>query len=165
MTPKLKPPGTKLFELNCDTLISTSAFRFNLRLYTMVVQPQAHVKATLIGAVVDAWAVTDDTDVDLDGNNGGDGGPREMVATAFIRAVPPLASLLARGSSDGRRRAITALKRLASVSGRSVLTIMAAHHVVTSVTSELETTAPATGTGGAELDGVDGLMVEPCRLI
>ena len=30
---KLKPPGTKLFKLNCDVLLSTSAFRFNLRRY------------------------------------------------------------------------------------------------------------------------------------
>jgi hypothetical protein len=29
--PKLKPPGTKRLKLNCDILLSTSAFRFNLR--------------------------------------------------------------------------------------------------------------------------------------
>jgi hypothetical protein len=32
--PKLKPPGTKRFNPNCDVLLSTSAFKFNLRRYT-----------------------------------------------------------------------------------------------------------------------------------
>ena len=31
--PKLKPPGTKRLKLNCDILLSTSAFKFNLRRY------------------------------------------------------------------------------------------------------------------------------------
>ena len=35
-TPKLKPPGTKRLKLKCDVLLSTSAFKFNLRRYTMV---------------------------------------------------------------------------------------------------------------------------------
>ena len=35
MKPKLKPPGTKRLKLNCDILLSTSAFKFNLRRYTM----------------------------------------------------------------------------------------------------------------------------------
>jgi len=34
MKPKLKPPGTKRLKLNCDTQLSTSAFKFNLRRYT-----------------------------------------------------------------------------------------------------------------------------------
>jgi hypothetical protein len=29
----LKPPGTKRLKLNCDVLLSTSAFRFSLRRY------------------------------------------------------------------------------------------------------------------------------------
>jgi 4-hydroxy-3-methylbut-2-enyl diphosphate reductase IspH len=33
--PKLKPPGTKRLKLNCDILLSTSAFKFNLRRYTV----------------------------------------------------------------------------------------------------------------------------------
>ena len=32
--PKLKPPGTKRLKLQCDIMLSTSAFKFNLRLYT-----------------------------------------------------------------------------------------------------------------------------------
>jgi hypothetical protein len=32
--PKLKPPGTKRLKLECDVLLSTSAFKFNLRRYT-----------------------------------------------------------------------------------------------------------------------------------
>ena len=31
--PKLKPPGTKRLRLKCDLLLSTSAFKFNLRRY------------------------------------------------------------------------------------------------------------------------------------
>jgi hypothetical protein len=34
MKPKLKPPGTKRLKLNCDILLSTSAFKFNLRRYS-----------------------------------------------------------------------------------------------------------------------------------
>ena len=34
--PKLKPPGTKRLILKCDTLLSTSAFKFHLRRYTAV---------------------------------------------------------------------------------------------------------------------------------
>ena len=33
---KLKPPGTKRLKLNCDILLSTSAFKLNLRRYSMV---------------------------------------------------------------------------------------------------------------------------------
>ena len=36
MKPKLKPPGTKRLKLNCDVLLSTSAFKFNLRRYIVV---------------------------------------------------------------------------------------------------------------------------------
>jgi len=32
--PKLKPPGTKRLKLHCDALLSTSAFKFNMRHYT-----------------------------------------------------------------------------------------------------------------------------------
>jgi hypothetical protein len=31
--PQLKPPGNKRLKLNCDVLLSTSAFKFNLRRY------------------------------------------------------------------------------------------------------------------------------------
>jgi len=33
MKPKLKAPGTKRLKLKCDILLSTSAFKFNLRRY------------------------------------------------------------------------------------------------------------------------------------
>jgi hypothetical protein len=33
MKPKLKPPGTIRLKLQCDMLLSTSAFKFNLRRY------------------------------------------------------------------------------------------------------------------------------------
>ena len=32
--PKLKPPGTKRLKVNCDILLSISAFKFNLRRYS-----------------------------------------------------------------------------------------------------------------------------------
>ena len=32
--PKLKPPAAKHLKLNCDMLLSTSAFKFNLRRHT-----------------------------------------------------------------------------------------------------------------------------------
>jgi hypothetical protein len=35
MKPKLKPPVTKRLKLKSDVLLSTSAFNFNLRRYTM----------------------------------------------------------------------------------------------------------------------------------
>jgi hypothetical protein len=34
MKPMLKPPGPMRLKLNCDTLLSTYAFDFNLRRYT-----------------------------------------------------------------------------------------------------------------------------------
>jgi hypothetical protein len=38
MKPKLKPPGTKRLKLTSDTLLSNSAFKFNWRRYTPVLQ-------------------------------------------------------------------------------------------------------------------------------
>jgi len=35
MKPTLKPPGTKRLKPKCDTLLSTSAFKFKLRRYAM----------------------------------------------------------------------------------------------------------------------------------
>jgi hypothetical protein len=35
MKPKLKPPGTKHLNLKCDILLSTFAFKFKLRYYTV----------------------------------------------------------------------------------------------------------------------------------
>jgi len=35
MKPKLKPPRTKRSKLKCDILLSTSAFKFNLRRYAL----------------------------------------------------------------------------------------------------------------------------------
>jgi len=41
----LKPPGTKRLKLNCDVLLSTSAFEFNVHRYTL-----AATKCLLLGA-------------------------------------------------------------------------------------------------------------------
>jgi hypothetical protein len=40
MKSKLKPPGTKRLKLKCDTLLSSFAFKFNLRRYTKGVKYQ-----------------------------------------------------------------------------------------------------------------------------
>jgi len=37
MKPKLKPPGIKRLKLKCDKLLSSFAFKFNLRRYNVVV--------------------------------------------------------------------------------------------------------------------------------
>jgi pyrroline-5-carboxylate reductase len=37
--PKSKPPGTERLKPKCDVLLSTSAFKFNLRRYSMVTSP------------------------------------------------------------------------------------------------------------------------------
>ena len=39
MKPKLKPPGTERLKLTCDKLLSTYAFRFSLRRYTVGAAP------------------------------------------------------------------------------------------------------------------------------
>jgi len=41
MKSNLKPPGTKRLKLNCDILLSTSAFKFNLRHYTLARHPRS----------------------------------------------------------------------------------------------------------------------------
>jgi len=51
MKPKLKPPGTKRWKVSCDMLLSTSAFRFNLRRYTKVTPAVRKVWARLLTAV------------------------------------------------------------------------------------------------------------------
>jgi hypothetical protein len=54
MKPKLKPPGTKGLELKCDILLSTSAFKFNLRRYSTEI---LHAKAAAAASVTAAAAV------------------------------------------------------------------------------------------------------------
>jgi len=45
MTPKLKPPGTKRLRLKCDIPLSTSAFKLNLRRYSMETERAKKEKA------------------------------------------------------------------------------------------------------------------------
>jgi hypothetical protein len=49
LKPKLKPPGTKGLKLNCDTPLSTSAFKFNLRRYTVGGVYKSNGKNHLVG--------------------------------------------------------------------------------------------------------------------
>jgi bis(5'-adenosyl)-triphosphatase len=39
MKPKLKPPGTKRLKVKCDVLLSTFAFKFSLRRFTLGTSP------------------------------------------------------------------------------------------------------------------------------
>jgi hypothetical protein len=50
MKPKLKPPGTKCLKLTHDKLLSSFAFKFNLRRYTWVMPFTLH--ALRSGAMV-----------------------------------------------------------------------------------------------------------------
>jgi hypothetical protein len=57
---KLKPPGTKRLKLNCDVLLSTSAFNFNLRRYMKVSQKKYNLAViTVLGKEADAVVVDD----------------------------------------------------------------------------------------------------------
>jgi hypothetical protein len=49
MKAELKPPGTKLLKLKYDILLSTSAFKFNLRRYSVVPQLIRDGRVTLPG--------------------------------------------------------------------------------------------------------------------
>ena len=48
--PKLKPPGTKHLKLQCDILVSTSAFKFNLRRCITGSRGAQHVAAAAAAA-------------------------------------------------------------------------------------------------------------------
>ena len=50
LKPKLKPPGSKRLKLKCDTLLSTSAFKFNLRRYTLALE----MREKIAGATSDS---------------------------------------------------------------------------------------------------------------
>jgi len=49
MKSRLKPPGTKRLKLNCDEPLSTSAFKFNLRQYTVGVARYEEAALRLVG--------------------------------------------------------------------------------------------------------------------
>ena len=53
---KLKPPGTKRLKLKCDTLLSTSAFKSNLRRYTKDAEGNPLPKESIWGDVNDIMA-------------------------------------------------------------------------------------------------------------
>ena len=82
--PKLKAPGTKRFKLKCDTLLSTSAFKFNLRRYTKPKKPPAKKSKKS----------RDDDDL---GSGGGKGGSAAAPHTA--EAPPPTEGLASSSAS------------------------------------------------------------------
>ena len=56
--PKLKPPETNRLKLKCDILLRTSAFKFNLRRYTMASeQSQTLFEAAFVQNEVDQAAL------------------------------------------------------------------------------------------------------------
>jgi len=50
MKPKLKPPGPKRLKLMCDILLSTFAFKFNLRRCSKVVASLTMIASVIITA-------------------------------------------------------------------------------------------------------------------
>jgi hypothetical protein len=46
---KLKPPGIKRLKLDCDVLLSTSAFKFNLRRYSVVTSSARRLAMSMVG--------------------------------------------------------------------------------------------------------------------
>jgi len=58
MKSKLKPPGTKRLKLKCDIMLSTSAFKFNLRRYSEeILAGYARHAARPADAAALGWAV------------------------------------------------------------------------------------------------------------
>jgi hypothetical protein len=49
--PTLKPAGTKRLKLECDVLLSTSAFKFDLRRYTKAVGGPQRLEKTALHLV------------------------------------------------------------------------------------------------------------------
>jgi hypothetical protein len=56
MKPKFKPPGTKRLKLKCGILLSTSAFKINLRRYTLGAAAEADAAAAHAAAAAAAAA-------------------------------------------------------------------------------------------------------------
>jgi len=73
MNPKLKPPGTKRLKLKCDTLLSTSAFKFKLRRYSKGGEVESTDKSTDKGK-----------DKGKDKSKGGKGDKEKAVPTARL---------------------------------------------------------------------------------
>ena len=55
MKPKMTPPGTKRLKLKCDTLLSPSAFKFDLRRYTKVTETMLRKSVGKLYIKVGRW--------------------------------------------------------------------------------------------------------------
>ena len=55
--PTLKPTGTKCLKLKCDVLLSTSAFKFNLRRYNLDMWGSILIddRASVAGSATPRW--------------------------------------------------------------------------------------------------------------
>ena len=74
--PALKAPGTKHLKLKCDTLLLTSAFKFNLRRYIGVVDATQYARFNAYDLVA--------TTVAVPAGGGGGGG---STAGAYTRSL------------------------------------------------------------------------------
>ena len=88
----LKPPGTKRLKLKCDILLSTYAFKLNLRLYTVVPPSPPPPEAKEGGALAAAVAAL-----------GGVISVRSTTATTAAAAAAAAAAAVD-GDADGRVR-------------------------------------------------------------
>ena len=68
--PKLNPPGTERLKLNCGVLLSASAFKLNLRRYTMVSTDAHRVLAMLDFPAVAAFPNASDMSFIVHGGRG-----------------------------------------------------------------------------------------------
>ena len=55
---KLQPPESKRLKLNCDALLSSSAFKFNLRRYTAACASTAAAATAAVAAVAGRCRLT-----------------------------------------------------------------------------------------------------------
>jgi hypothetical protein len=84
MTPKLKPSGTKRFKLQCDIMLPTSAFKFNLRRYTSV------AAAWTLEERRGGAGAGEGAEASGHGAGGGGGGGGEITFSMTSGELPPL---------------------------------------------------------------------------
>jgi len=54
----VKPPGTERLKLKCEILLSTYAFKFNLRRYIMSFIPPVDASSSALGSLVGRCSLT-----------------------------------------------------------------------------------------------------------
>ena len=69
--PKLKPPGTKRLKLKCVILLSTSAFKFNLRRYISMSTLKPIMSTTVLGEKLSCLMFSETSPIIVAGGHGG----------------------------------------------------------------------------------------------